>query len=233
MARIRTIKPQFWLDEDLGSIKRDARLLYIGLWNLADDRGVFEWRPAKIRIQIFPYDADITDKKIEDFLELLSGINNIVRFEENRKPFGYIPSFLAHQDIKKPSQWAFTTTLPDTTSTPLVPQQLDTSSTREKEKEKEKEKLEGKSNKTPYGEFKNVFLTLEECEKVKTKFGDVSALEKIERLSRGIASKGYKYKSHYATLLTWDRKDNGGRNGRMDGQMATRNEKPTGVKIIE
>ena len=34
MARIRTIKPQFWINEELGTIPRDARLLYIGLWNM-------------------------------------------------------------------------------------------------------------------------------------------------------------------------------------------------------
>ena len=40
MARIRTIKPQFWDDLKIGRLSRDARLLYIGLWNFADDLGV-------------------------------------------------------------------------------------------------------------------------------------------------------------------------------------------------
>lgn len=58
-----------------------------------------------------------------------------------------------------------------------------------------------------YGEFKNVFLTLEEYQKLTERFGENVTKEKIEILSSGIESKGYKYKSHYATILSWDRKD--------------------------
>ena len=113
MARIRTIKPQFWLDENLGSIKREARMLYIGLWNLSDDRGVFEWRPARIRVEIFPYDDDIKTPDIEEWLQTLIQIGNVIYFEENGKPYGYIPTFLEHQEIKNPSKWTFTEGLPD------------------------------------------------------------------------------------------------------------------------
>ncbi len=82
-----------------------------------------------------------------------------------------------------------------------------------------------------YGEFSNVFLTAEEYKKLLAKFGDTGALERIERLSSGIASRGYKYKSHYAAILSWDRRD--GRNhGRTDknrgnsGETFTHNGKP-------
>jgi DnaD/phage-associated family protein len=108
MPRIRSIKPQFWLDEKLGNLPRDARLTYIGLWNLADDGGVFEWRPQKIRAQLFPYDLELKDKHIEEWLKLLEGTEDIIQFfNEEGKPFGYIASFLEHQDIKKPSGWRF------------------------------------------------------------------------------------------------------------------------------
>ena len=60
---------------------------------------------------------------------------------------------------------------------------------------------------SPYlGQFQNVKLTKEEYQKLKEKFGlDRETL--IENLSEGLASKGYKYKSHYATILTWSRRD--------------------------
>ena len=58
-----------------------------------------------------------------------------------------------------------------------------------------------------YGEFKNVSLSDNEYEKLKEKFGEDGAKERIETLSAAIASKGYKYKSHYATILSWDRRD--------------------------
>lgn len=65
----------------------------------------------------------------------------------------------------------------------------------EKEIYKEKEK---------YGEFKNVLLTDEEYHKLEKS----NLLPYIEKLSSYIASKNKKYKSHYATILTWSRKDN-------------------------
>lgn len=54
-----------------------------------------------------------------------------------------------------------------------------------------------------YGEFKNVLLTKEEYEKIKEK----NLEQYIDRLSVYIESKGTKYKSHYATILNWSRKD--------------------------
>lgn len=56
-----------------------------------------------------------------------------------------------------------------------------------------------------YGEFKNVLLSDEELEKLKNRFIDYEL--RIEKLSNYIASKGVKYKSHYATILSWARND--------------------------
>ena len=53
-----------------------------------------------------------------------------------------------------------------------------------------------------------VFLSDEEYQKLIEKFGERLAKDKIEELSLGIKSKGYKYKDHYATILSWDRKNN-------------------------
>jgi len=57
------------------------------------------------------------------------------------------------------------------------------------------------------GEFVNVKLTEEQLRNLKTKFGDDLAQKKIQDLSSYIASKGKKYKSHYATILNWLRKE--------------------------
>ena len=56
------------------------------------------------------------------------------------------------------------------------------------------------------GEFENVRLTEEELEKLKEQF-PYDWQDRIERLSGYIASKGKRYKSHYATILSWARKD--------------------------
>lgn len=69
-----------------------------------------------------------------------------------------------------------------------------------------KEKPKKKPKKKKYGEFQNVSLTDEELKKLKDKFPDYH--DRIERLSTYLASTGKKYESHYATILSWARKNN-------------------------
>ena len=56
-----------------------------------------------------------------------------------------------------------------------------------------------------YGEYNNVLLTDEELEKLKTEYSDYQ--QRIENLSSYVASTGKSYKSHYATIRNWARKD--------------------------
>ena len=63
-----------------------------------------------------------------------------------------------------------------------------------------------KKVKNIYGEYGNVFLTSDEFEKLVEDFSDYK--QRIEKLSEYIASKGDKYKSHYATIRMWAAKDN-------------------------
>lgn len=83
----------------------------------------------------------------------------------------------------------------------------------EKEKRSKREKAERKDisksiknnkKKNVYGTFENVKLTEEEFESFRTKF-PANHMRYIDDLSHYIASRGDKYKSHYATLLTWNR----------------------------
>jgi len=67
------------------------------------------------------------------------------------------------------------------------------------------ESKENIKEKHTYGEFQNVLLSDEELEKLKEEFIDYEL--RIEKLSNYIASKGVKYKSHYATILSWARND--------------------------
>jgi len=50
------IKPKFWDDAKIGRLTRDARLLYIGLWNFSDDIGVVIGNSIWLKSKIFPYD---------------------------------------------------------------------------------------------------------------------------------------------------------------------------------
>lgn len=80
----------------------------------------------------------------------------------------------------------------------------------EREGEEEKEEISNdiskkKPTKHKHGEHSNVLLTDEELDKLKAEYFDWE--ERIERLSSYIASTGKAYKSHYATIRNWARKD--------------------------
>ena len=72
-----------------------------------------------------------------------------------------------------------------------------------------------------YGEYANVLLTDDELEKLKAEYPDWQ--ERIERLSSYVASTGKSYKSHYATIRNWARKDKPGR-GNMNEYAGRSNE---------
>ena len=65
-----------------------------------------------------------------------------------------------------------------------------------------------KEKKIKLGEFKNVSLSENEIKKLNETFGESVTQSQIENLSTYIESKGKRYKSHYATILSWNRKDN-------------------------
>ncbi len=65
MSRIRTIKPEFFLDDELAELSPLHRLLFIGLWTLADCEGRLEDRPKRIRAQILPFDDGDTDAMLQ------------------------------------------------------------------------------------------------------------------------------------------------------------------------
>ena len=68
--------------------------------------------------------------------------------------------------------------------------------------------IQKKLYKRKYGQFQNVLLTDDEYSKLQIRFGERIA-DLIEELSLGIESKGYKYKSHYAAILSWQRRASG------------------------
>lgn len=102
MARNRTIKPTFWSDVKIGELKRDARLLYIGLWNFADDCGVVSADSRFLKASIFPFD-DIRPRDIDDWLKSLETSGMIVPIVYDGKSYYAIPNFGKHQVVCRPN----------------------------------------------------------------------------------------------------------------------------------
>lgn len=56
MARARNIKPSFFNNDELAELDPLARLLFIGMWTIADFKGCFEYKPKRVKVQLLPYD---------------------------------------------------------------------------------------------------------------------------------------------------------------------------------
>mgnify|MGYP001609842120 CR=1 FL=1 len=98
MARIRTIKPDFWIDEDIAGCSPLAQLLYIGLWNFSDDEGRGQYVPLRIHGNIFPYREDVDIRALLGELEA-GGFIRVYQVSGQR--YYDIPTFAKHQKIDK------------------------------------------------------------------------------------------------------------------------------------
>ena len=92
MARIRTVKPEFFTSEDIVGLSAFARLLYIATWCEADREGRLAWKPKTFKIRYFPAD----DIDINALCNELTECGLVVLYSES---FALIPSFLKHQHI--------------------------------------------------------------------------------------------------------------------------------------
>ena len=91
--RARNIKPGFFINEQLAECCFAARILFEGLWCLADRDGRLNDKPRKIKVLVFPYD----DVDTEALLNELATNNLIVRYEVEGNQYIEIPTFLKHQ----------------------------------------------------------------------------------------------------------------------------------------
>jgi hypothetical protein len=94
MARARNIKPSFFINEELVECHFATRLLFIGLWTLADREGRLEDKPKKIKMALFP--ADNLD--IEFSLNELVEHGFIVRYEIQGEKYIQVLAFKKHQN---------------------------------------------------------------------------------------------------------------------------------------
>ena len=92
MARIRTIKPEFFTSEDIVGLTPFARLLYIALWCEADKEGRLVWKPATFKLRYLPGD----DCDVLALCKELTDAGLVVLYGNG---YAHIPTFKAHQHI--------------------------------------------------------------------------------------------------------------------------------------
>lgn len=92
--RARLLKPGFFTNERLARLPVRARLLFAGLWCLADREGRLEYRPERIRVAIFPYEPRV---KIDALIRALELEQFVKRYTSAHTPCLALPRFAQHQ----------------------------------------------------------------------------------------------------------------------------------------
>ncbi|OUR99255.1 hypothetical protein A9Q81_11825 [Gammaproteobacteria bacterium 42_54_T18] len=98
MARSRNIKHTFFKDDELAELPFENRLYFIGLWTQADCKGRIEYRPKRIKAEIFPYDDGIN---IDELTVNLSKYRFIRIYSVQGRRYIEIANFLKHQNPHK------------------------------------------------------------------------------------------------------------------------------------
>jgi hypothetical protein len=205
MAEGRMLKRNISESRRLADLKTDsARLLWTWIIPFLDSEGRFYASPDMIKGKIVPRISTFTLKNIPIYIEDMARIGLITLYQIDGEKLLQYRNFDIFQKIQKEREAA---PLPGPEKgkeieirSGLNQDKIETTLSEVKLREV---KLREEKEKRKFLEF--VFLTEEEHQKLIEKFGEKVTQEKIEILNLGIGSKGYKYKSHYHTILKWDK----------------------------
>lgn len=174
------IDPNFWIDEKLGRLKREARLMFMGCISQSDDEGRLQGHTALLKSLIFPYDSDITLQEVEEWLSDLNNEKLILRYEVENQKFIEISNFAKHQTINKrtPSKLPAPPKKEDY-GRPTVVGKEDDGKTPPQEKRREEKGIEEKGKE----EKVNATLSSDPTEKLKDEIHQLTIACKIENLT--------------------------------------------------
>jgi len=100
VMRIRSIKPEFFVHEDLWEMERDTglpiRLAYIGLWSASDKEGRFNWNPRNLKLLIMPFDDNLDFSRV---LHAFATRGYLTHYSVRGEEFGWVKTFRKHQQI--------------------------------------------------------------------------------------------------------------------------------------
>jgi len=96
MARIRSIKPEFWTSEQIAECSPNARLLFVGMWNFCDDYGVHPASCARLKMEIFPADS-FSQSNIRSLVDELIGKKLVIEYVINNESFWFVTGWDRHQ----------------------------------------------------------------------------------------------------------------------------------------
>lgn len=111
MARIRSIKPEVRKSETVAAWPREVRLAWVYLWGYLDDYGRGKDDMRLIVAECFPLDRDITERKMERWVELMATPSELAdegelpplcRYEVGKRRFLHATKWADHQRVSHP-----------------------------------------------------------------------------------------------------------------------------------
>jgi hypothetical protein len=207
MAQRRMFSPTITESDAFLDMPLSTQALYFHLGMYADDDGFVN--PGKIMRMLGATSDDLKILGVKRFILLFPNgvvvikhwkINNLVRKDWYRQT-----QYLEERstlNVKENGSY----TDDSSQGVPFLPHANENSLT-SRQRRLRKDSLGNNKEKKKFGELKNVFLSDEEMEKLTERFGINTTNKLIFDLSTYIASKGRKYRSHYATLLQWAKKN--------------------------
>jgi len=104
MPRKRMIDPGIWRSEQVNTLPRDARLLFIGMFSNADDAGRLHGSARFLKATIFPYDDDVTSAVVGSWRDEVIRSGLVVLYTNGGHEYLYLPTWRRHQRIDRPSE---------------------------------------------------------------------------------------------------------------------------------
>jgi hypothetical protein len=102
VARIRTIKPEFFTSEQVTECSIPARLMFAGMWCFCDDQGVHPDSPKRLKMEVFPAD-DLPATDIGKLIDELVNVGLLARFESEGRRSLFVTGWARHQRIDRPN----------------------------------------------------------------------------------------------------------------------------------
>lgn len=112
MARVRTIKPEFWSSAQVMECSPNARLFFIGLWNFCDDHGNHPASEKQLKALVFPGD-EFSLATIRGMVDELASNGLLLRYSHENKEYLHVTGWV-HQKIDKPQRPKFPPPTPQT-----------------------------------------------------------------------------------------------------------------------
>lgn len=202
MARKRMIDPNIWQSEDFSKLSTLAKLVFIGLFSLADDEGRGRSNPIYLKSSLFPYEEGIRSADIDKTLSEISSNMSVIFYSCDGSNYYELLSWNTFQKIDRPTPSQIPMFDESKDNIRRIFDEPSTSNQRAlapNRIEQNKNRIEKNINKEP---------SLDEIKKyIDEKKLKVEAQQFYDYFTEGnwIDSKGNKVKNWKQKLLTWDK----------------------------